>query len=87
MAEILIAELKLRKPEEYREAIQIFGEVQILPAEFATSFSMIAGFRNILVHEYVRVDLELVHQHLIQDLDDFDLFSRYIAEYMKQSAN
>lgn len=87
VAEMFIAELGLRKPEEYKEAIRILGEAGILPAEFAVTFSSIAGFRNILVHEYARVDLELVHQHLIQDLDDLELYSRYIAEYLNKSGN
>jgi len=83
IAEMVIAELGLRKPEEYREAIDILGESGILPNEFAHSFAPIAGFRNILVHEYTKIDLAEVHRHLQHDLADFEIFASYITEYLK----
>lgn len=83
IAEMIIAELGLRKPEEYREAIEILGESGILPKEFAYYFAPIAGFRNILVHEYTRIDLAEVYRHLQQDLIDFDKFARYVIEYLQ----
>lgn len=83
IAEIMIAELGLRKPEEYREAIEILGESGILPDEFAYHFAPIAGFRNILVHEYTRIDLEEVYRHLQQDLVDLEKFTEYIIEYLQ----
>ena len=83
IAEIMIAELGLRKPEEYREAIDILGEAGILPDKFAYSFAPIAGFRDILVHEYTKIDLAEVHRHLQRDLADFEKFAGYIIEYLK----
>ena len=83
VAEMLIAELELRKAEEYKEAIEILGEAGILPAEFANRFSPIAGFRNILVHEYAPIDIELVHKHLTTDLDDLDRFSQHVAAFLQ----
>ncbi|MGB9715226.1 MAG: type VII toxin-antitoxin system HepT family RNase toxin [Thermodesulfovibrionales bacterium] len=83
IAEIMIAELGFRKPEEYREAIDILGESGILPDEFAYYFAPIAGFRNILVHEYAKIDLKEVHRHLQHDLADFDKFTGYIIEYLR----
>jgi len=83
IAEIIIAELRLRKPEEYREAIDILGEAGILPHEFAYRFAPIAGFRNILVHEYTKIDLAEVYRHLQQDLADFEKFAGYIIEYLQ----
>jgi len=85
VAEMLIAEFELRKPEEYREAIEILGEASVLPIEFASRFAPIAGFRNILVHEYARIDLEQVHAHLMKDLDDFDQFAYYVVQFLNQS--
>lgn len=82
IAEIMIAELGLRKPEEYREAIDILGEGKILPDEFAYYFAPIAGFRNILVHEYTKIDLVEVYRHLQKDLVDFEKFAGYIIEYL-----
>lgn len=86
IAEIMISELGLRKPEEYKESIDILGEAGIIPDEFAYYFSPVAGFRNILVHEYAKIDLTEVHRHLQKDLGDFEKFSKYIIEYLNKLA-
>jgi uncharacterized protein YutE (UPF0331/DUF86 family) len=86
IAEIMISELGLRKPEEYRESIDILGEAGIIPDEFAYYFSPVAGFRNILVHEYAKIDLSEVHRHLQKDLRDFEKFSKYIVDYLNKLA-
>ncbi|GBE00507.1 hypothetical protein BMS3Abin07_02558 [bacterium BMS3Abin07] len=86
IAEIMISELGLRKPEEYKESIDILGEAGVIPNDFAYYFSPLAGFRNILVHEYTKVDLSEVHRHLQKDLDDFEKFSRYIIDYLNNLA-
>ena len=86
IAEIIISDLKLQRPEEYREAIDILGEKGIIPNEFAYYFAPIAGFRNILVHEYAKVDLKEVHRHLQENLPDFDKFARYIANYLSKES-
>lgn len=84
IAEIMIAELGLRKPEDYREAIDMLGEEGILPDEFAYYFAPIAGFRNILVHEYTKIDLSEVYRHLQQDLGDFERFAGYMVDYLEK---
>ncbi|MCL4474994.1 MAG: DUF86 domain-containing protein [Nitrospirae bacterium] len=86
VAEMMISELGLRKPEEYRESIDILGEAGIIPDEFAIEFSPVAGFRNILVHEYTKIDLTEVYRHLQKDLEDFERFAKYIVDYLKKTA-
>lgn len=85
IAEIMISELNLRKPEEYKESIDILGKAGIIPDEFAFYFSPVAGFRNILVHEYAKIDLTEVHRHLQKDIGDFEKFSKYIIDYLNKS--
>lgn len=83
IGELLISGLKLRKPEEAREVIKILAENKIIPADFAERFASIAGFRNILVHEYADIDLNKVYEHLKNDLQDFDFYAKCIAQYIK----
>lgn len=52
----IIAMENAQKPTDYYEAITTLGELGILPFEFSQKFAPIAGFRNILVHEYLQVD-------------------------------
>jgi len=39
IGEIIISMEELRKPEEYKEVIEILGEADILPKEFAKKFA------------------------------------------------
>ena len=81
--EIIISAEGLGKPESYREVILILGEKGIIPEEFAEDFAPAAGFRNVLVHAYSKVDVEELHNNLQTRLDDFDKFARYVSEYLK----
>lgn len=45
-----------RKPIDYYDAILRMGELEVLQADFARRLAPVAGFRNVLVHEYVAVD-------------------------------
>jgi uncharacterized protein YutE (UPF0331/DUF86 family) len=84
IGEMLISGLKLKKPEQVREVLIILAENDIIPKDFAKSFSPIAGLRNILVHDYVDVDMDKVYGYLKNRLVDFDLYARKIAQYIKK---
>ena len=71
-----------RKPTDYYEAILIVGELGVLPVDFSQHLAPIAGFRNILVHEYISVDWDLVYEKL-QQLDDLDRFRELVRLWMK----
>jgi len=83
IGEMIISKEGFRKPETYREVIEILGEEGILPREFAKRFAPSMGFRNILVHRYAEVDLDELYQHLQDDLEDFNTFAKCVAKYVK----
>jgi uncharacterized protein YutE (UPF0331/DUF86 family) len=85
IAHLMIADLKLKRPASYREAIDMLGQEGIIPDEFAYYFAPVTGFRNILIHGYSEIDMDEVYRHLQTDLDDFEKFSRYIVQYLEQS--
>jgi len=85
IGEILIANLRLKKPEDSKDVIDILGEAKIIPNKFAFYFGPVAGFRNILVHDYLDIDYKKVYEHLQNDLDDFDKFAKYIAKYLQKN--
>jgi uncharacterized protein YutE (UPF0331/DUF86 family) len=61
----------------------ILGRNQILPYDFAEKLAKMVGFRNLLIHEYVGVDLERVHTFLKDDLNDFNRFRGLIYQAFK----
>jgi uncharacterized protein YutE (UPF0331/DUF86 family) len=70
-----------RKPVDYYDAILRMGELSVLPADFARHLAPLAGFRNILVHEYLAVDWDEVYRALHR-LEDLERFARFIRSWL-----
>lgn len=79
----IISALQLRKPEEYHDIAVILRENGVIPSEFAEEFVKMIRFRNILVHDYVGLDVSRVYSFLQDRLGDFGLFIEYITEFLK----
>ncbi|MHB8170604.1 MAG: type VII toxin-antitoxin system HepT family RNase toxin [Thermincolia bacterium] len=77
----IISTLKLEKPDSYREIILTLGKEGILPEDFALNISSMVGFRNILVHAYIKVDKKLVYDVMQNKITDFKEFTKYIKTY------
>ncbi|MDN5942331.1 MAG: DUF86 domain-containing protein [Nitrospira sp.] len=52
----------------------------ILPADRATRMQRMVGFRTIVVHEYPRLNWDVVHAFITKQLDDFRTFSSTIVK-------
>jgi uncharacterized protein YutE (UPF0331/DUF86 family) len=72
----------LEKPRDYYEAIIRLGEADVLPMNFAEKLAPIAGFRNILVHDYMDINWDEVYTNLHQ-LYDLDQFADYVRNWLK----
>lgn len=83
IAHRIIALEKAEKPRDYYEAILRLGELGVLPPDFARQLSPLAGFRNVLVHEYTAIDWDEVYRNL-QNLDDLVRFSELIRRWLSQ---
>jgi uncharacterized protein YutE (UPF0331/DUF86 family) len=78
----LISVHNARKPADYYDAFLVMGEMGVIPADFAQSLAPIGGFRNILVHEYLELNWDLVYANL-QRLDDLRQFRDYVLRWLK----
>ncbi len=74
-----------QKPRDYYEVFLILGNINVLPPVFAKKIAPIAGFRNVLVHEYVGLDWNLVYDYL-QRLEDFYQFENYVKKWIKNAS-
>jgi len=84
IGEIIISEEGFERPEDYRSIFLILARHGILPRDFAESLSAAAGFRNFLVNIYEDIDPDIIKKFLVENLDDFDLFASYVAEYVEK---
>ena len=84
IGEIIIAELDLKSPMNNRDVFEILGEAKIISPALAKKFVNVAKFRNVLVHDYVKVDLEKLYSYLRNDLEDFDKLIKAISKFLKK---
>lgn len=70
------------RPNDNKEMILMLGQKEIFPIDFANRIIPMVGFRNILVHEYLKIDTKQLYSHL-QHLQDFREFQKYIIAYLK----
>jgi uncharacterized protein YutE (UPF0331/DUF86 family) len=84
IGEMIIAKEGFKKPETYREVIEILGMEGVLQRAFAKRLAPSAGFRNILIHRYGEIDIHELYSHLQKDIKDFDTFARQIAKYLSR---
>ncbi len=72
-----------RDAPDYATAIDRLGELGVLEPAFARSLRGLAGFRNVLVHGYLAVDLSIVHTVLAAHLDDFVRFADAVRAWLR----
>ena len=71
-------------PTTYGSSIDCLVETNVLPARFGERFRGIAGFRNVLVHGYLDVDLDLIAKLLSESLDDFEEFAGHVERWLAE---
>lgn len=82
IANHIIAATGLPKPQNRGEAFTILASADILSTELAQHLVKAIGMRNILVHGYLSVLLDLVYQTLQNDLPYFEEFAQQVVIYL-----
>lgn len=76
----IVADLDLGSPNDYKDIFELLAKHRIVSRPLARRLASMAGMRNVLVHDYLEVDLALVYRALTRNLGDFE---RFIAAVMK----
>lgn len=79
LANHTIKTLKLGLPKESRESFRLLATAKVIPHELAGRLEGMIGFRNVLVHEYQRMDIGLMIKVIEQHLDDLVEFTNCIV--------
>ena len=78
----VVADTDSRLPSDNKELFQVLATRKIISAALARRLVSMAGFRNILVHEYLEIDRHRVYQVLRRELGDFDRFIRAVTKLL-----
>lgn len=80
----LVAAMGWRKPEGRAELFQILAEQGVLSEDLAQQLGQAMAMRNIIVHGYLRIALDLVYEAIQRDLGDLEAFSRHVLRFLEQ---
>lgn len=80
---LLVSLEDLRSIRDERDALLILAHKNIVPQDLADRLLQAKGFRNVLVHDYVDIDPDLLCQHLQEDTGYLWAFARALAEYLQ----
>ena len=78
----IVADLGLEAPSEYRQVPDILARQKLLSARLSKKMAAMIGLRNILVHEYLKLDRRLVYHVLKKDLGDFEKFIKAVSKFL-----
>lgn len=74
-----------RAPTSYRESFAQAAQAGVIGTELAARLAPAAGLRNVLVHEYTDVDVQLVAAAVPAALRDFGAYIAEVARAMSES--
>ncbi len=80
--DLIIIEQKIKKPDNRKEVISLLYNQKIISEELASRLEGISGFRNILVHEYGKINRKMVYKNLNKNISDFEKFKKEILNWI-----
>lgn len=67
---LIIKEKKLKTPQDDVDAINLISKENIIPRELANKLKLAKSMRNIIVHEYGKINDEIVFKSIAEELDN-----------------
>lgn len=74
----LVSERKLGLPKTSRDAFDLMVEADIIPSKLAASLKSMVGFRNIAVHDYQSLKIDILQMIIEHHVQDFFTFIKHI---------
>lgn len=75
----IISDRGYAKPESYGQILKILSREGVVPDDLARDLDGMAAFRNILVHDYLRVDLDKVYDLMREKLPRMEALGKVFA--------
>lgn len=69
---------RLGVPQETREAFELLEKAGVIDPGLSDRLKRMVGFRNVAIHEYQKLNLDIVRSIVIERLDDFLDFARIL---------
>jgi uncharacterized protein YutE (UPF0331/DUF86 family) len=78
----IVADRNLALPADSQSLFELLAREKVVSKALAAKLTAMAGFRNILVHEYLEIDRRRVYRALTTELRDFESFIRAVTRLL-----
>ena len=82
IANHIISDKDMRLPTGYADAFRVLMENKILNKNLFRTMEKMAKFRNLIVHQYEKIDPAIVVSILHKNLKDFEKYKKAIIKFL-----
>lgn len=80
----LCAVYRFGVPQSIREAFDLLEENMVVSKELAKKLKAMVGFRNIAVHDYQAINLEILRSIIEENLVDFSEYKDSVLNFLRK---
>lgn len=77
----IVADQRLGLPQSSRDAFDMLQEHSVIDEDTAKRLKAMVGFRNIAVHDYQTINLDILKQIVVNHLSDFTTFTKQVLNF------
>ena len=85
LSNVIISKKGFRVPSTYRETVEILKENKVLEKDLAEKLADLVGLRNIIVHMYADIKVEIVYENLNEFIETLKEGLRALLNYCKRN--
>lgn len=76
----IVKKMHLGLPQESREVFSLLANAKMINPEVSTKMQKMVGFRNIAIHEYQKLEINILQLIITNHLQDFKEFAQQILQ-------
>ena len=78
------AKPETESPRSYKETFLKLADLEVLPQSFAQKISKSAGFRNSIVHDYNKINREIIFSTVDEAVSEYADYCQYIFNFLEK---
>lgn len=84
VAKLIIIAYNFPRPEEQRDVFRVLHNKRVMSEKLYNQLAGASGFRNVLIHEYEKIDKTRVYEYLQNNIDQFEEFKRQVLKFLNK---
>lgn len=82
VSKLIVIAYGFPRPEENRDVFRVLHDKRVISEKLYNQIAGISSFRNVLIHEYEKIDRARVYEYLQHDINQFKEFKRQVLRFL-----